>query len=227
MTSAGWDRNWTRLKQTLRLALVADDPSAHHALRRQLSWLDADWQVEVYTDAASALRDIPASPPHVVLMEVALPDLPGIECTKKLKAAVPDLPVVFYTARADSRTLLEGMMAGASGYLIKPVASAELVLHLCKAVMGGLALCARAEGLLLESLHRLGRASTRLGLSWREQESMLCLCQHRSHKECAGVLGISEATVHAHLARVYKKLHVHDRESAVRLFMGRLSGGGG
>jgi len=199
------------------VALV-DESNNLQGTRDYLAGPDVGWQVDSYSNVMDALNGIPTSPPSVVMMEVPLPDDSKMDCVRNLKARLPDLPVVILTAQADAGTLLTALMVGASGLLIEPQVPRELVIQLRKAAAGGLAVCVRAEKLLLASLRRMAGAGAGLGLSWREQELMFCLCQHRSHKECAAILGISEATVHAHVANVFKKLNVHDRESAVRVF---------
>jgi DNA-binding NarL/FixJ family response regulator len=115
---------------------------------------------------------------------------------------------------------LKAVTAGASGFLVRPMAPADLLPHLEKALAGGVTFCPCAERLLLEAMHRLGRRDQSFSsLTMREREVMLSLCQHRSDKNVGAVLGISVKTVHAHLARVFRKLRVHDRQSAMCKFL--------
>lgn len=215
--------------QTRRLALVDADVNLRHTVREHFTGPDVGWHVDAYPTAQAAWPGLAAAPPCVVLMDVAPPTATGLGCLRNLRARLPEVPVVVYTAQDCAGMLLRTLSAGARGYLVKPLPPADLLPHLHKALAGGVAFCPRAEQLLVEDLRGLDEVNTSLGLSPREQAVMLCLCQHQSdpsNKTCAKELGISEATVHAHLARIYKKLNVHDRESALRVFTQHLRGGG-
>ena len=109
---------------------------------------------------------------------------------------------------------------------VKNSARSGLVPLLNKAMNGGLALCANAESLLLQAMQRTHPAPPEWGLTQREEEVLLCLCRERSNKAMATVLGLSERTVHVHLAAIYKKLNVHDRNSAIQKFTTKWSWGG-
>jgi DNA-binding NarL/FixJ family response regulator len=212
-------------RETLRVALVDADENAHQAIRTQFSGEDQGWSLDVYSNAAQALERIPTALPKVVLMDVSVSGMCGVECTRKLKMQMPDLPVVMFTTRADAGTLLNAVMTGANGYLIRPLAMADLTTHLNKAVAGGMIFCLQSERLLLEGLQRLGRGNVVWRLTRREREIMGHLERRSSDKEIASALGIAQATVHAHLARMFKKLEVHDREAAVCKFYSRSSMG--
>jgi DNA-binding NarL/FixJ family response regulator len=209
-----------------RLALVDADVNQHHCVREHFTAQEAGWRVDTYASAAEAWKGISAAPPHVVLMAISPSAAAGMGCIRSLKAHLPHVPVVMFTAQTQPGLLLQSLTAGARGYLIKPLSPAELLPHLHKVLGGGLALCGKAEQLLLERLHALGGDHSALGLSQREQQLMFCLCQHRSDKGCAEALGISESTVAVHLRSVFKKLGVHDRTAAIRGFLEFPLGGG-
>jgi DNA-binding NarL/FixJ family response regulator len=197
------------------------------AARAQLSALNHDWQVGLYASVAAAEQSFVAALPHVLLLDILSLGVEGIARFRALKARSPALPVILFTSPIPPGLLLQAMMAGASGCLIKPQPAAALLPQLGKVLDGGLALCEKAERLLLEGLRGLWLRHSALRLTWAEQQVMLCLCLHRRNKDCARALRISEATVHAHLARIYKKLNVHNRESAIQVFTQTLHGGGG
>ena len=182
--------------------------------------------MDTYASTAEAWKGIPAAPPHVVLMDVSPSAAAGMGCIRSLNAQLPHVPVVVFTAQTQPGLLLQSMTAGARGYLIKPLSPADVMPHFHKVLGGGLALCGKAEQLLMERLHALGGDHSALGLSQREQQLMFCLCQYRSDKGCAEALGISESTVAVHLRSVFKKLGVHGRPAAIRRFLESLSGGG-
>jgi two-component system nitrate/nitrite response regulator NarL len=202
-----------------RLALVDPDLNLHRAVREHFAALNDGWQVETYASGAEARNGFAAALPHVMLMDILLPSDGGLHGLQTFNALWPALPVVLFTAEVRPVVLLRAMMTGATGCLIKPQPPAALLPHLRKALDGGLALCEKAERLLLEGLRGLRLEHSALGLSWAEEQVMLGLCLQRRSKDCAEALGISEGTVHVHLRSIFKKLGVHDRESAVRRFL--------
>ena len=211
--------------QAVRVALVDDEESIHQLMGRMLMSIEPAWLLECYLEANQALEQIPCSRPDVVIMDIAMPGLDGIECTKKLKAVRPDLPVLMLSGHVNPEILFRCMMAGASGCLHKPASAREIVQALKKALGGALILCPQSEKNLLECFQNLGKNLDSWGLSRRESEIMNCICQQRTDKQIARMLGIAENTVHAHLAGIFKKMAVHSRSEAVRKIMhpGRLT----
>lgn len=222
------DNATNRPHRPRRLALVDADASLHHAVREHLTGPAVGWHVDAYPTTQAAWPGLASAPPCVVLMDVTPPTATGLGCLRNLRARLPDVPVVVYTAQECAGMLLRTMSAGARGYLVKPLPAADLLPHLHKALAGGVAFCPRAERLLLEDVRGLDQVNASLGLSLREQELMLWLCRQRkdrSNKACAEALGMRTTTVHAHLARIFKKLGAHGREPAIRVFTQHLHGG--
>ena len=209
-----------------RVAVVDDDPALHAQVREQLQQAGEPWHVTAYHSGADALKGMAAALPQVVLMDIGMPEMSGIECAHQLKQKHPALPVVMHTRRAQPDLVMSALRAGARGYMVKTAALNGLVPLLNKAITGGLALCVEAERLLMEAMHRSLPAAPEWGLTRRENEVLLCLCRHLSNKEIATALGLSEKTVHVHLAGIFKKLKVHDRKSALQKFTAKRSGGG-
>jgi DNA-binding NarL/FixJ family response regulator len=204
----------------VRIALVDDDQSVHQAMHCAFKELARDWRLESYMDGYEALHQICSSPPNAILMDIVMPGISGIECTSKLKVLYPKIPIVMHSARNDSDAVINSMMAGACGYLTKPVSAVKILLALKKAINGSMVLTQIAEKAMLDGLHSLGRNTAATRLSHREQEIMKCVCHRQSNKEIAENLGISSATVHAHLSRIFKKLGAHSRTEAIRRYLG-------
>jgi DNA-binding NarL/FixJ family response regulator len=154
-----------------------------------------------------------------VASQGTLPGLSGIDCTRRLKAHLLELPVLMLSARLDEETIVRSLMAGGSGFLVKPVAPDQLMRAVTRAAKGLPALCLEAQTAVLGLLHRMGRASGSAGLSHREQDAMLGLAQDLSDKEIAALLGMGSGTVHSHLSSIYRKLRVHSRSEARRKFV--------
>jgi DNA-binding NarL/FixJ family response regulator len=164
------------------------------------------------------------APPDVVLMEPHWPGLSGIDCVRRLIARLSKSRFVMFTACADYDTIVESLMAGALGYLVKPVAPGNVVYTISEAAQRRPALSGQAQDALLDFACRAGAARRSGSLSWREREVMLLLLQGASSKEIAQKLGIEEGTVNRHLHDIYHKMGVHRKADALRRFVGR--GGG-
>jgi DNA-binding NarL/FixJ family response regulator len=204
----------------VRIALVDDDQSVHQAMHCLFRELAKDWMLVSYLDGQQALQSMRSAQPHAILMDILMPGISGIECTSKLKVLYPNVPIVMFSARTDAEAVINSMMAGACGYLTKPAAANKILLALKKAIDGSMVLCQTAEKAMLDGLHTMGRSSTVTRLTHREQDIMGCLCRRLANKEIAESLGISAATVHAHLSKIFKKLNAHSRAEAIRKYLG-------
>ncbi len=203
----------------LRVALIDDEKHVRLAVGRVFAAERTGWDFESYAQAGPALERLPATRPDVVLMDLHLPDLSGVECLRELRSRVPGLPVVALTGSRDSGDVVEAVMAGACGYLVKPVRPAELLGAVRSAAEGLRVLCSEAGALLMDHPER--RAALRAGgcLTPRECETMELLCQRLRDKEIAERLGVTPYAVHTNLVNIYRKLGVHSRSQAVRAFL--------
>jgi len=206
--------------QPARVALVDDEESVHQLVRNIFKKHAPDWVLDSYTESRKALKQIPQSPPDVVLMDIAMPGGTGIDCAKKLKAALPHLPIIMLSGHVDSESLLHSMIAGSHGVLHKPASAPDIITALHRAMAGSVTFCDRTEKTLLESFRHLGKNLKSADLTDREQEIMNMICQHKTDKAIADSLGIGSGTVHVHVSSIFKKLNVHTRADAVRKFMG-------
>ncbi|HEY3761538.1 MAG TPA: response regulator [Verrucomicrobiae bacterium] len=204
----------------IRVALVDDDQSIHIAMRQVFKNWASHWSLESFLDGNEAIERFRESPPHVVLMDISMPDVNGIECTRRVKTLLPHLPVIMFTARMDTESFILAMIAGASGYLIKPIPSFDIVSAIKKALEGMPALCVQTEKSVVQWIQGLGEGISGWGLTAREQQIILHLCSNRSDKEIAEHLDISPGTVHTHLVPLFRKLGVHTRDEAKRKFLG-------
>ncbi len=189
-------------------------------MRQTFRALAADWTLESYLDGNRAVDCITQSPPRAVLMDITMPEMNGIECTRRIKALRPDLPVVMFTARTDTDSFISSMIAGASGYVVKPSSPSETVSAVKKAMDGLPALCVEVEKTIIQWLRNLGEKVSSWGLTAREQQIMLQVCSNRCDKDIARLLKITPSTVHVHLHSLYKKLGVRGRNEARRKFIG-------
>ncbi len=209
-----------RLARTrLRAALVDSDEYAHVALTTALEREPCEWLIETHLDGREALARILAVPPRVVVMAVDLPRVSGIECARRMRAIVPELPIVMFSSRSDSESVWRSLWAGALGYVTKPAEAAELRLAIVNALERRPTLSSLAQRAVVEGFQRAGNQPPGRSLSPREHQIMLCLFRNDPDKEIAGQLRIATGTVHVHLHNLYQKLGAHNRHEAVRNFL--------
>jgi DNA-binding NarL/FixJ family response regulator len=146
----------------------------------------------------------------------------GVECTRKLKEAVPGIQIVMLTVYEDTENIFNALAAGASGYLLKRTTTPELLDSLREVYRGGSPMTAHIARKVVQSFQRPTSATeTTEDLSPREKEVLDCLSQGFLYKEIAEKLGISYETVHTYIRRIYEKLQVRTRTEAVAKFLRR------
>jgi DNA-binding NarL/FixJ family response regulator len=191
--------------------LIVDD---HHVVRTGLSQLFAAIDdidvVDCVASGEEALAVLPATSPDVVLMDLSMPDLDGIETTRRVIAAQPAVRVVVLTSFSDRERILDALDAGAIGYLLKDATPEELVRGVRAASRGESPLDPKAASTLLSARTR----SAATDLTDREQEILQLVASGLPNKVIALRLGISEKTVKAHLTRVFSSIGVTDRTQA-------------
>jgi DNA-binding NarL/FixJ family response regulator len=138
------------------------------------------------------------APPDVVLMEAQWPGLPGLQHVRMISTRLPEPRLVMFTVCADFDTIVESLMAGVLGYLVKPVAAGNLVYALSEAAQGRATLSGQAQDALIDFACRVGGARRSSSLSWRECEVMLLLLKGASSKQISEKLGIHVGTVNRH-----------------------------
>jgi DNA-binding NarL/FixJ family response regulator len=190
--------------------LVADDhPLARAGLEQLLGSLDGIALVGTAASADEAVRLTAEREPHVVLMDLEMPDKDGIQATRELLARRPGTAVVVLTSFSDRERILAALDAGAVGYLLKDVQPDELARAIEAAAGGEAPLHPRAARELLADRHALGPQ-----LSAREEEVLALLAQGMPNKLIARRLEISERTVKGHLTRIFERIGVTDRTQA-------------
>ena len=175
-----------------------------------------------YPDGETALREIPKNVPDVVLMDIRLPGMSGIECVAKLKEKLPKLDVLMLTTYEESDLIFESLRAGATGYLLKNMPAAELINAVVQAKTGGSPLSMRIARKIVRHFQEIEAAKPETGtLTKREYEILSLLAKGYLYKEIADQLHISINTVRVHIQNVYEKLHVHSRSQAIMRFLGK------
>ncbi|MGA4644264.1 response regulator [Limisphaera sp. 4302-co] len=204
----------------LRVALVEDQREVRESWARLVSsFPDFDCVVTCAT-GEEALRVLPELRPDVILMDIFLPRMSGIECTARLRALLPEAKIVILTASDDDEMVFLALEAGADGYLLKRTEPEALRSALWDVVHGGAPMSSVIARLVVESFRQKPRSpADTVRLSAREEEILLLLSRGFTNKEIADQLGVSIETVRSHLKHIYEKLHVRSRAEAVARYM--------
>ena len=204
----------------IRVALVEDQPKVRESWVQLINSFPDFTCVCACGTGEEAVRVIPAEQPDVILMDIFLPRMSGIECTVRLKALLPGSQIVILTAMDDQELVFLALEAGADGYLLKRTKPADLRAALLDVLGGGAPMTSQIARRVIESF-RL-KAKTRdesVRLSVREEQILVLLAQGFSNKLIADKLEISIDTVCSHLKHVFEKLHVSTRTEAVVRYM--------
>lgn len=206
----------------ITVAVVEDSRAIRESLRRIINdapGLSCAWAVSCGEDA---LLEAPRTRPDVVLMDIHLPNMSGIECTARLKAALPEVEVMMLTVYEDHDKIFKALQAGACGYLLKRTPPDQLIQAIRDVKQGGAPMNSEIARRLVETLQRpaAAPAESEAELSRREKEILDLVSRGYGNKEIADQLSVSLETVRHHLKKVYDKLHIHSRTEAVIKFLG-------
>jgi two-component system, NarL family, response regulator DegU len=202
----------------LRLLLADDHRMLREGLRRSMTEEGFDVVGEA-ADGLEAVRLSEALVPDVVLMDVTMPEMDGVEAARRIHEAQPGVRVVMLTMHADADVVTSAIRAGATGYLVKDCSTDEIAAAVRMAASGDTALSPQLAGAMLDELRRLDKPSATTDeervITKREEEVLQLIADGCSTPEVASRLFISQKTVKNHLASIYQKLDARDRTQAV------------
>jgi len=201
---------------TIRLMLADDHRMLREGLHRSMSDQGFDVVGEA-RDGDEAVRLAAELVPDVILMDVTMPEMDGVEATRQIKASQPGIKVVMLTMHADQEVLASAIRAGASGYLVKDCSTDEIASAVRMAESGETALSPQLAASMLDEVRRMDQphAEEDRVITRREEEVLQLIADGCSTPEVAERLYISQKTVKNHLASIYQKLDARDRTQAV------------
>ena len=206
----------------ITVSIVEDSDKLRETLVRVLNRADGFSCVSHYANAEDALKDLPNAKPDVVLMDINLPGMNGVECVRQLKKITPEIQVMMLTAYEDTENIFNALAAGAGGYMLKRTAGKELLEAIQEVKRGGSPMTTHIARKVVQSFQRSAAAEAQTeSLSEREQQVLDLLSRGLIYKEIAEKLGISYETVHTYIRRIYEKLQVRTRTEAVAKFLRR------
>ena len=204
---------------SIKVAIVEDNTGVREKLRKLLNRETQVTCVGVYNTAEAALLELPelppASIPDVVLMDINLPGMSGIECTARLKKIFPKVQILMVTVYTDYEHIFEALKMGASGYLLKSTEPDDLLFAISDIMRGGAPMTGQIARQVIEVFrHSPSKVVEEARLTKREEEVLALVAKGYINKEIAAKLGTSLETVRVHLRNTYEKLHVHSRTEA-------------
>jgi DNA-binding NarL/FixJ family response regulator len=200
----------------IKVAIVDDDEGIRSSLASLIRHAPNLKLVGDFSNAETAIKEIPARAPDVVLMDINLPGMNGVECVRQLKTLLPKVQFMMLTVYEDSDSLFNSFKAGASGYLLKRTASARLIEAIRDVHQGGSPMTPQLARRVVQFLSEpRGEGQVMPKLTPGEKEFLDQLSKGYAYKEIADRMNISIDTVRSYVRTVYEKLHVHSRTEAV------------
>jgi DNA-binding NarL/FixJ family response regulator len=199
----------------IRVALVEDQ----HLTREGLSLLiGGSPGFEIcgqYDSMERAIEQICASPPDVLLADIGLPGMSGIEGVRRIHALMPQVPILMLTVHEDSDSVFRAVCAGACGYLLKETQPARLLEGIRELYQGGAPMSPGIARKVVLMFQKTAPPKGEMELSLRQLEILRMLAEGHSYKTCAATLDLGLDTVRSHVRKIYERLHVHSRSEAV------------
>ncbi len=197
---------------SIRVAVIEDDPGIRQLMEVLLDGSPGFSCVHSFEALEDALPEMVAASPCIILMDIGLPGMSGIEGARLLRERMPDVPVVMFTIHEDEEAVFDSLCAGAVGYLVKGMPPVQLLAAIREAYEGGAPMSPSIARRVVRSFH----PSVPNPLSDREREVLQKLVDGESYRTIAESLFISSNTVKAHIKHIYEKLHVHSRAEVVK-----------
>src|SRR5882672_16618 len=210
------------MKKITTVSIVDDEADLREHIAGYLTAAGDIVCKSAYATAEEALEHLPQDKPDVVLMDINLGGMDGIECVRRLKALMPEAQVLMLTVFEDTEKIFRALAAGASGYLLKRMPPRKLLEAIAEVRQGGSPMSAPIARKVVQSFQSApARGGESVSLSQRELSVINGLAQGLAYKQIADQLGVSIHTVRNYIRRIYEKLHVQSRTEAVAKFLSK------
>jgi DNA-binding NarL/FixJ family response regulator len=206
----------------IKVSIVEDDEGVRESLAALINDADGFQCVSSHPSAEDAIAQIPQKKPDVVLMDINLPNMSGIDCVRKLKEILPQTQIMMLTMYEDGEQIFNSLAAGASGYLLKRTPPSQLLEAIQEVQRGASPMSGKIARVVVQYFQQKAQPTAEAQtLSKREQEILDLLAKGFRYKEIADTLSISFDTVRSHLRNIYDKLHVSSRTEAVVKYLNK------
>ena len=199
----------------IKICVVEDLKEIREGMVSLLSLDERFEMLASFTDAETAARDLPAWQPDIVVMDINLPGMNGIECIKVVKSSCPHTQFMMFTIYENDEKVFEALAAGASGYILKKTPLSKIVDSLLELHQGGAPMSMQVARKVIDRMRDQETDPNIHSLTNRENEVLQCLARGLLYKEIAINLNISISTVRQHIHNIYEKLHVQNRTEAL------------
>lgn len=208
------------LQPSVKVVIVEDETWLRENLVREINDAPGFCCVNHYRTAEEALQGIPADQPDVVLMDINLPGMDGVECIRRLRANLPEVRCLMLTVYEESEKIFNSLLAGASGYLLKRTSTAELLEAIQQVRGGGAPMSSSIARKVVAYFNEMGEVkSNTAALSPRELQVLELLAKGVAYKNIADQLSLSIETIRMNVKHIYTKLHVHSRGEATAKYL--------
>jgi DNA-binding NarL/FixJ family response regulator len=199
----------------IRICIVEDLKEIREGMVSMLSLDERFEMMTAFTDAEAAIEELPQIQPDIVIMDINLPGMNGIECIRKTKALCPSTQFMMFTIYENDEKVFEALAAGASGYILKKTTISKIVDSLIELKQGGAPMSMQVARKVIEKMRGSDATNAIDTLTQRENEVLQCLAKGWLYKEIAIALNVSISTVRQHIHNIYDKLHVQNRTEAL------------
>ena len=207
---------------SIAVSIVEDNPQVRSSLAKLIDGAPGFRCVSRHGSAEDALLEIPKVKPEVVLMDINLPGINGVECVRRLKPQLPGAQMIMLTVYQNTEHIFNALAAGATGYMLKQTPPAELLDAIKEVHGGGSPMSSHIARKIVQSFqHTVAASAEAESLSPREAEVLELLAKGFLYKEIAEQMKVTYATVHTHIRHIYEKLHVRSRTEAVAKHLGQ------
>ena len=203
------------MSQPIRVALVEDQDVTREGLSLLIGGSPGFAICGQYDSMEQALQQIPGNPPDVLLADIGLPGMSGIEGVRQIHEWMPELPILMLTVHGDSDSVFSAVCAGACGYLLKETPPVRLLESIRELYEGGAPMSPGIARKVVLMFQKTGPPKEDLQLSVRQLEILRMLAEGHSYKVCAATLDVGLDTIRSHVRKIYERLHVHSRSEAV------------
>jgi DNA-binding NarL/FixJ family response regulator len=205
----------------ISVSIVDDEKKLCKSIATFLNGSEGFRCASIYGSAEAALQHLPADKPDVVLMDINMAGMDGIECVKRLKMLAPQIQILMLTVYEDTEEIFRALAAGATGYLLKRLEPEDLLQAIRDVHAGGSPMSNSIARKVVASFQEANVAGEKKNLlTAREQAVLDCLAHGLAYKQIGDQLNISINTIRTHLRHIYEKLHVQSRTEAVAKYLG-------
>lgn len=210
----------TRDQQVIKVVIVEDKTWLRENLEQEINQHPQMRCLKTYPTAELAIEDIRNVEPDVVIMDINLPKMDGVECVRRIKASRPELRCMMLTVYEEADRIFNSLLAGASGYLLKRSTSEELLEAIQQVNNGGSPMSSSIARKVVDYFNQLGAQKSETDLlSPREQQVLELLARGAAYKDIADQLSLSIETIRMNVKHIYAKLHVHSRGEAAAKYL--------